>query len=316
MTGPGIVATGSIIVDLTLHVPELPPVGGDVIAGPPSYDVGGGFNLICAAARQGAEVAYAGGHGAGTFGDRVRAALQELGIATLLAPTIAGDTGLCVTLVDDRAERTFVTAPGAEAVLTSRQLAGVTVGPSDGVALSGYDLAYDGAGAALAEWVPSLAFGPLILLDPGPLVADIPTGRWSAVLPALTVLTLNAREAQLLAGTGEDDIDRVHQRIRAQHPLDPAALLVIRRGADGCTYDGGPGRAPVTAVASMPVRPVDTTGAGDTHTGVLLAELLRGSVIREALHRANVAAAISVTRSGPASAPTRAEVDAAVSRLG
>jgi ribokinase len=312
MTGPRIVATGSVIVDMTLQVPALPPLGGDVIASPPSYDVGGGFNLIYAAARQGAEVAYAGGHGTGALGDRVRAALQELGVTVLRAAADSGDTGLCLTFVDARAERTFVTAPGAEAVLAPGQLDAIDVAPSDIVALSGYDLVYAGAGDALAAWAGSLPTGQPLLLDPGPLVAEIPTVRWAAVIARLTVLTVNEREAELLAGEPVADIGELHRRIRQQHPLDPAALVVIRHGAGGCTYDGGPGGYPVTTVESIPVVAVDTTGAGDTHTGVLLAELLAGTGTREAVHRANLAAAISVTRSGPASAPTRAEVDAAV----
>jgi ribokinase len=64
----------------------------------------------------------------------------------------------------------------------------------------------------------------------------------------------------------------------------------------------------VLAVPAPPVRAVDTTGAGDTHTGVLLAELARGRPVEDALDTANRAAAISVTRIGPATAPRRAEL--------
>jgi ribokinase len=62
----------------------------------------------------------------------------------------------------------------------------------------------------------------------------------------------------------------------------------------------------------IPVAAFDTTGAGDAHCGVLAAELLRGTDLTAAAARANAAAAIAVTRPGPATAPTRAEVDALV----
>ena len=58
-----------------------------------------------------------------------------------------------------------------------------------------------------------------------------------------------------------------------------------------------------------PQRPVDTNGAGDTHTGVLLAERAAGSSWTDAAARANAAGAIKVTRRGPDTAPTRAEID-------
>ena len=54
---------------------------------------------------------------------------------------------------------------------------------------------------------------------------------------------------------------------------------------------------------------VDTNGAGDCHTGVLLAEVAAGRGWVGAARRANAAAAIKVTRRGPATAPTAAEVD-------
>ena len=63
-----------------------------------------------------------------------------------------------------------------------------------------------------------------------------------------------------------------------------------------------------------PQRPVDTNGAGDTHTGVLLAERAGGSSWADAAARANAAGAIKVTRRGPDTAPTRAEIDAFLAR--
>jgi sugar/nucleoside kinase (ribokinase family) len=53
---------------------------------------------------------------------------------------------------------------------------------------------------------------------------------------------------------------------------------------------------------------VDTTGAGDTHTGVFLAALLSGRDAPAAARTANAAAAFAVTRRGPAAAPTAAEL--------
>ncbi len=64
-----------------------------------------------------------------------------------------------------------------------------------------------------------------------------------------------------------------------------------------------------TYVPGFPQTPVDTNGAGDTHTGALLAEVAAGTPWVEGCRRANAAAAIKVTRRGPTSAPTTSEVD-------
>jgi len=59
---------------------------------------------------------------------------------------------------------------------------------------------------------------------------------------------------------------------------------------------------------------VDTTGAGDAHAGVFLAGLAAGLLPAAAASRANAAAALAVTRAGPAESPSRAELDAFWSR--
>jgi sugar/nucleoside kinase (ribokinase family) len=66
-------------------------------------------------------------------------------------------------------------------------------------------------------------------------------------------------------------------------------------------------------VAHIPapiVEAVDTTGAGDAHSGVFLASLADRLSPADAARRANAAAALAVTRPGPATGPTRAELDA------
>jgi sugar/nucleoside kinase (ribokinase family) len=91
--------------------------------------------------------------------------------------------------------------------------------------------------------------------------------------------------------------------------------VLVRTGPDGCLLAGpGAGGEGVVGVPGFPVTVVDTTGAGDTHTGVFLAALAAGADPAAAARRANAAAAISVTRPGPATAPTAAELDRFLAR--
>ena len=69
----------------------------------------------------------------------------------------------------------------------------------------------------------------------------------------------------------------------------------------------------VSRVPAAAVTAVDTTGAGDTFTGVLVARLAQGAAQADALAAASAAASLTVTRPGAAaSMPTRAEIDAAL----
>ncbi|MHA6623276.1 PfkB family carbohydrate kinase [Pseudonocardia sp. DLS-67] len=301
MTGR-LVHTGQVILDLVMRVPGLPPVGGDVFASHTDMLPGGGFNVMAAAARAGAGVVYAGGHGGGRFGDLVRTALAAEGITAALPPTADTDTGICVVLVDGTGERTFVTGSGAESGVDAAMLAAVPAGAADVVYVSGYSLLVPDKAGVLLDRLDALD-GPTVLVDPGPLVGEIDPSTWARLLARTSILSTNAREARIL--TGSTDLREASAAIAGR--LRGSAAVVVRDGAAGCllTRDGETRHVP-----GFPVEAVDTTGAGDAHCGVLAAELLRGADLPAAAARANAAAAITVTRWGPATAPTRSEVDA------
>jgi ribokinase len=297
-----LIHTGQVIIDLVMEVPALPPVGGDVLASTTSLHAGGGFNVMAAAARAGAEVVYAGAHGSGRFGDLARGALDADGITVALPPDPETDTGVCVVLVDPSGERTFVTGSGAE----SGGPAPVPLTAADVVYVSGYSLLVPSKRDALLDL--DLA-GATLLVDPGPLGGEVDPAAWSRMVARTGLLSCNTREARLLSGCADPAAAAAELAAR----LSPGGAAIVRDGADGCLLARG---GTVERVPGFPVQAVDTNGAGDAHCGVLAAELLRGASPAEAALRANAAAALAVTRRGPATAPTRAEVDALLAGQG
>jgi ribokinase len=271
MTGR-LIHSGQVVVDLVLRIGQMPPRGGDVLASEFQQTAGGGFNVMAAAARSGASVVYAGSHGIGPYGDLVREAMTGERIS-IAHPPSEPDTGIVVALVEEGGERTFVTSPGAEGHFKP-----VDTTAEDFVYLTGYSLTHQHNVDALLAWLPGVP--GKVLLDPSPLAADI---DWDPILPHVDILSSNAREARYL-------------------PTVDVPVIVRRDGPDGCTVNG-------VHIPGFPVTAADTNGAGDTHCGVLIAELLRGNDIETAATRANAAAAISVTRHGPATAPRGPEID-------
>jgi sugar/nucleoside kinase (ribokinase family) len=330
-----LVFAGEAIVDLVMRVPALPPRGGDILATSAEILAGGGFNVMAAAARQGLPVLYAGGHGRGPWGDVVRAALAAEGIGLLRDPDPDRDTGFDVALVEPDAERTFVTRLGAEAIHGPAAWAAVPAGPGDAVYVSGYGLVPPESGAALGGWAASLPSGVLLFVDPGPLVAQIPAAVLDPVLARCDWLSCNHREAALLTNTELANTELANTELAntgpnktgpsgassAGVPGDPAELarrLLARRAAGGVLVRAGAAGCYVALLAASDavhvrapaVTAVDTTGAGDAHSGAFLAALADGLPPLSAAARANAAAAFAVTRPGPATAPTRAQLDA------
>jgi sugar/nucleoside kinase (ribokinase family) len=254
---------------------------------------GGGLNVLVAARRQGMAAAYGGMHGTGPFGDLCRAALAAAGVDIMQPVVPEQDTGRTVAHVDLSGEYTFVTSPGAEARLTADRLAALSVRSSDVVYVSGYGLAYPVNGPALAGWMSTLDSDVTVIVDPGPLVADIPKPVLDAVLARADWWSCNEREARF--------------------PSAGRVGTVVRTGAGGCLLSVGNTQVSVPPFA---VDAVDTNGAGDTHVGVFAAGLAAGLDPPTAALRANAAAALAVTKRGPSTAPTAFEVDDLLARRG
>jgi sugar/nucleoside kinase (ribokinase family) len=259
---------------------------------------------MAAAARQGLRAAYAGAHGTGPFGTLARAALAEEGIE-VIQPAKAGlDTGFVLTMVETGGERTFLTSRGAEATLTAAELDRVSPAARDAIYVSGYSLVHDSNRAALLGWLARLGGGQALFFDPGPLVGSIPAAALAAVLDRADWLACNAREAAIL--TGSTDPRAAAAELAARPGPAGRPRVLVRIGPGGCLI-GRPGTG-VVAVPGFRVGVVDTNGAGDAHSGAFIAALAAGAADTAAARRANAAAALSVTRRGPATAPTRAEL--------
>lgn len=295
--------TGQVVVDLVMGLDALPLSGGDVLAHSARFEVGGGFNVMAAARRHGLATLYLGRHGQGRFGDMARQAMADEGIDAQSVMTEGQDTGLSVALIEPSAERTFISHVGAEGEIALADLRRVEVREGDFVFVSGYSLSHPRKAGLLLEWLDEVRVPVTLVFDPGPLVLQADDPLMARLLPRIGLWTSNREET--LRFTGRQGIDEALADLR--HVLPQRSLVVVRDGPNGCWLSQG---EEVTRVPGYPVQAVDTNGAGDAHAGVLLASLAAGYSSTEAARRANAAAAIAVTRWGPATCPGVEEVEA------
>ena len=87
----------------------------------------------------------------------------------------------------------------------------------------------------------------------------------------------------------------------------PERIIVVTRGAAGCSVYTASGKVDVAGYA---VDEVDPTGAGDCFDAGFISAMLAGKSTVEAAQLANACGALAVTAKGPmAGAKTRAEVE-------
>ncbi len=88
----------------------------------------------------------------------------------------------------------------------------------------------------------------------------------------------------------------------------PNAMFVRRIGSAGCELLL-PDHSQATVVSGYPMSIADTTGAGDTHTGVLIAGLLQGRSVLQSARRANAAAALMISQREDDRTPSAEDID-------
>ena len=317
-----VVLMGQILVDLAVRGEALPSPGGDVWAIDEGMHVGGGFNALVAARRMGAEAVSLSPIGDGPYASLIQAALAREGI-TDLGPRIAGiDNGFCIAFTDHTGERTFISTKGAETMAPESAWADFvrTMSPGDVLYIDGYLMDHPANRQAAEAALRVLPEGVHVLLDVSPVIG-IPDG-----LPTNGVIvSMNHREAQEIGQQSEDS--NVCDRCREPHEAARSMLgllgrpVLVRAGVEGAYFAWPSTAAPdtldesATHIRTPRVEAIDTNGAGDAHSGVLAASLAHGIPMGRALLLANCAGALSTTAVGPASCPTRSQIEAAADAL-
>jgi sugar/nucleoside kinase (ribokinase family) len=134
-----------------------------------------------------------------------------------------------------------------------------------------------------------------------------PEGTWrlEPLYPHADVLLVNEVEAAAITG-----LRRPAAAARALAARVP--LAVVKTGPEGAVAASGDR---TWRVSSYPVKPVDTTGAGDTFDAGFLDAYVDGKPVEEALAFGCACGALSTTRPGGFEGqPTRAEARRLVSR--
>lgn len=270
---------GSINADLVYRVPHLPGAGETLASTGFSKGLGGkGANMSVAAARAGARCVHMG-----RVGDDGRWAvdrLTEYGVDTRHICEGPDVTGHAIISVDDAGENAIILHPGANWALSGTDIAkAMDKAGADDLFVFQNETSLQVEAAQIAS-----GKGMRVIYAAAPFSAEAVTD----VLPLLDMLILNEVEAaQLEEATGY-----------AAEAL-PVRDVVVTLGSKGCRWhntDSGK----VESFAAHRVTPVDTTGAGDTFTGYLIAGLDRGMPMAQAIGLATKAAALMVMRHGTA----------------
>ena len=282
-----IYVVGSINTDLVIKAPYMPQKG-ETLTGEGFFTAHGGkgANQAVAAARLGGNVLMCGCVGDDGFGKDAVAALQLDGVDTAYVRTVGNTpSGTAVIIVVDGDNR-IILDKGANAHLTKRDIdKALETAKAGDIYLTQLENPIEIIGYGLKK---AKEKGMFVVLNPAPANKEI-----APYLGYCDLITPNETEVELLGGR--------------ESLLCKVETLLVTLGGDGFEIMTKTSRQKYLCIK---ITPVDTTAAGDTLCGGLVAILAEGKTLEEAAKFGSLAASIACTRAGAQpSIPTRNELE-------
>jgi ribokinase len=279
---------GSINADYVYSVPHIPVRGETLAATDRKVFLGGkGANMSVAAARAAAQVKHIGA--IGHDGAWAKQRLLEYGVDTSHITKLETETAHAIIAVDADSENMIILHPGANVKVPQAILqSALSQAETGDWFITQNETNLQRTGTQLAKKMG---------LKVGYAAAPFDAERVKAGLEYIDFLILNEVEAaQLKDATGQNANEL------------GVADVIVTVGADGADWYSRAGKQHFDAIK---VDSVDTTGAGDTFTGYVLAGLDRGLPMEQAINLALKAGALMVMRHGTADViPDLSEVQA------
>jgi ribokinase len=303
-TDKKIVVVGGLNMDLFIQADRF-PLPGETFEGDSFFTGGGGkgANQAIAAAQLAGPgvVEMVGRVGDDAFGVDLLANLQRYGVGIDSILAVEGEaSGIALIFSDAQRENYVLPVYGANATCGDAEVErGRQLMPSTSVLLMQQEIPTEVTGAIAKH---GRAAGVTVIHDPAP-VRELPDGYFDNV----SILVPNQLEAEALTSIKVTHTASAREAAHAiRETLVPIAI--VKLGADGC-YVAGDGVDEY--FPGHEVEAVATVAAGDAFAGGLATGIAEGMDLASAVHLANAAGALSVTKEGAQdSMPTRPEVQA------
>ena len=274
-----IVVVGSCNIDITVECDRWAKPGETIFGNRLTVNPGGkGANQAVAAARLGAEVKMVGCIGDDVYGQLVLKALKDNNVDCTYVKVLPGENSGTAHITVAENDNSIIVIKAANDLVSPALIDEAW----DAIKEADIVLLQHEIPAATNAYVIEKCFeaGVPVMLNPAP-VAPVPP----ELLEKVTYLTPNEHEAAILfAGQGKADILGRNQ-----------GKVIMTLGSKGVAYAE---KGQVYNVPGFKVKPVDTTGAGDTFNGAFAVARANGKNMYDSISFANAAAALSVQKLG------------------
>lgn len=297
-----ITVVGSINMDIVALTNQYPGHGETIFGHSVKTLCGGkGANQATACARLGKSVNMIGSIGIDSYGKEIEKNFKENQIETSFLKLVEDEsTGCAIITVDATAENTMLVVKGANDSLNEHdvQKAFSQIETSK-ILLVQMEIP---EAAVIRAMMEAKRKGMFIILDPAPA-----EGVTKQALLHADIITPNLQETKQLTGI---DVTSIKTAIEAGKYFDQYLGVknsVIKMADKGALlYENGKS----IFIEAIPVKAVDTVGAGDSYAGALACALADGESLESAARFAAIVAALKVSKLGAQSGlPTMDQIN-------
>lgn len=276
-----IINYGSINIDHVYQVDHFVSAGETLSSESLKTGLGGkGANQSVAMAKAGADVVHVGQ--LGVTDGWAKEKLSGLGVQTSYIKSVSQPSGHAIIQLDRKGENSIIVHGGANQSCSLTELENCLTRHKD----IAYFVVQNECNGVLDAIKLADSLGIDVVFNPAPMsknVLELPLDR-------LAILIVNEVEALQFWGT--DDLSEIQSLLECDFP---DTNVIVTQGAKGSSLLNSDG---IHQVSAFSVNVRDTTAAGDTYVGFLMAGLVNDLSIKSAMKQASIAAAITASRVG------------------
>ena len=290
MTPPRVLVVGDVIDDILATISLPLRHNTDTPARITRSSGGSAANTAVWLAHQGVGVDFVGRVGEADI-HRFLEEFEDAGVQAHLSADSDNSTGTIVIVVEAES-RTMLTDRGANTQLDFGGIDPALLDDSSWVHLTGYSMFHHSSPESIPEFIAlarSRSTNVMVDASSSGFLVDFGVERFLEATREASLVRCNEDEALTLSGR-----ESIAESVEFLGQLFPT--VVVTQGAQGVwRADGG-------SVAHIPlaesVKSVDPTGAGDSFNAGLLAGLVQGDSLENAIHRGIAVASLCITKAG------------------
>ncbi|WP_262492366.1 carbohydrate kinase family protein [Macrococcoides bohemicum] len=265
---------GSTVADIMIYMDKLPTSQGDEHIKKQMMAVGGcAFNVVNVLHRMGVDYTFISPVGTGMYGDFVKKELNRLDIQSEIH--LSGANGCCYCFVEENGDRTFLSHHGVEYSFNPEWVTDLDITSFDYIYVCGLEIE-EIDGDKIIDVLKHV--NGQIIFCPGPRGKLIEQRKMEALFALSPIIHLNDQEIKELTG-----LENLEEAVQNMYDWTHNTVIVTT-GADGAIYYDGQ----MHSVTGYKATVVDTIGAGDSHTGGVIAALSTEKTLHEAVDFANL----------------------------